>query len=142
MTLVTALGIALAAAVGPELIRVVFGAGFHDSTAPFLWLTPGALGFAALSIFSSALVASSAPGQSSAGPLVSLVLGIGLDLVLVPPLGASGAAIAATAGLLAGGAVALALYRRLSAFGLRELVVPEPGDSALLRALAQPLRGR
>ena len=136
VTLVTALGIALAAALGPPLIRIVFGPGFHDSTAPFLWLLPGALGFAALSIFSAALVASSAPGRSSAGPLVSLVLGIALDFVLVPPLGASGAAIAATAGLLAGGAVALVLYWRLSAFGLRELVVPEPGDSALLRALA------
>lgn len=142
VALVTALGIALAAAAGPELIRIVFGAGFHDSAAPFLWLLPGALGFAALAIFSSALVGSSAPGRSSAGPLVSLVLGITLDFALVPSLGATGAAVAATAGLLAGGAVSLVLYRRLSAFRLRELVVPEPGDTDLLRALAQPLRGR
>jgi O-antigen/teichoic acid export membrane protein len=142
VALVTALGIAVAAAAGPELIRIVFGAGFHGSATPFLWLLPGALGFAALSIFSSALVGSSAPGRSSAGPLVSLVLGIALDFVLVPPLGASGAAIAATAGLLAGGAVSLFLYRRLSAFGVRQLVVPEAGDTDLLRALAQPLRGR
>ena len=142
VALVTAIGIALAAAAGPELIRLVFGDGFHASAAPFLWLLPGALGFAALAIFSSALVGSSAPGRSSAGPLVSLVLGIALDFVLVPPLGASGAAIAASAGLLAGGAVALALYRRLSGFPLRALVVPELGDADLLRALAQPLRGR
>ena len=142
VALVTAIGIALAAAAGPELIRLVFGDEFHDSAAPFLWLLPGALGFAALAIFSSALVGSSAPARSSAGPLVSLVLGITLDFVLVPPLGASGAAIAASAGLLAGGAVALALYRRLSGFPLRALVVPELGDADLLRALAQPLRGR
>ena len=142
VALVTTVGIALAAAAGPELIRIVFGAGFHDSAAPFLWLLPGALGFAALAIFSSALVASSAPGRSSAGPLVSLVLGIALDFVLVPPLGASGAAIAASAGLLAGGAVSLVLYRRLSPFAVRALVVPELGDADLLRALAQPLRGR
>ncbi len=141
VALVTTIGIALAAAAGPELIRLVFGAGFQDSAAPFLWLLPGALGFAALAIFSSALVGSSAPGRSSAGPLVSLVLGTALDFVLVPPLGASGAAIAASAGLLAGGAVALVLYRGLSAFPLRALVVPELGDADLLRALAQP-RGR
>jgi O-antigen/teichoic acid export membrane protein len=142
VALVTAIGIALAAAVGPELIRIVFGAEFHDSAAPFLWLLPGALGFAALSIFSSALVGSSAPGRSSAGPLMSLVLGIALDFALVPPLGASGAAIAASAGLVAGGVVALLLYRRHSPFPLRALVVPELGDADLLRALAQPLRGR
>jgi O-antigen/teichoic acid export membrane protein len=142
VALVTTLGIALAAAAGPVLIRLVFGAGFHDSVAPFLWLLPGALGFASLALFSSALVGSSAPGRSSAGPLVSLVLGIALDFVLVPPLGASGAAIAASAGLVAGGAVALALYRGLSRFPLRALVVPELGDAELLRALAQPLRAR
>ena len=142
VTLVTAGGIAVAAAAGPELIRLVFGAGFHDSAAPFLWLLPGALGFAALALFSSALVASSAPGRSSAGPRVSLLLGTALDFVLVPPLGASGAAIAASAGLLAGGALSLVLYRRLSPFALRALVMPELGDADLLRALAQPLRGR
>lgn len=142
VALVTAIGIALAAAAGPELIRLVFGDGFQGSAAPFLWLLPGALGFVALAIFSSALVGSSAPGRSSAGPLVSLVLGIALDFLLVPRLGASGAAIAASAGLLAGGVVALALYRRLSGFPFRALVVPELGDADLLRALAQPLRGR
>lgn len=142
VSLVTALGIALAAAAGPELIRLVFGTGFHDSAAPFLWLLPGALGFAALSLFSSALVASSAPARSSAGPFVSLVVGIALDFVLVPPLGATGAAIAASAGLLAGGAVALVLYRRLSPFTVRALIKPQRGDADLLRALAQPLRRR
>lgn len=142
VSLVTVLGIALAAAAGPELIRLVFGTGFHDSAAPFLWLLPGALGFAALSLFSSALVASSAPARSSAGPFVSLVVGIALDFVLVPPLGATGAAIAASAGLLAGGAVALVLYRRLSPFTVRALIKPQRGDADLLRALAQPLRRR
>ena len=142
VALVTVIGIAVAAAIAPELIQLVFGAGFRDSAGPFLWLLPGALGFAALAIFSSALVGSSAPGRSSVGPLVSLVLGITLDFVLVPPLGASGAAIAASAGLLAGGAAALVLYRRLSTFPLRALVVPEIGDADLLRAISQPLRGR
>jgi O-antigen/teichoic acid export membrane protein len=142
VALITVVGIAIAAAVGPELIRFVFGHRFDDSAVPFLWLLPGALGFAALAIFSSALVASSAPGRSSLGPAVSLVLGLFLDVVLIPPLGASGASIAASAGLLAGGAVSLVLYRQLSAFAARSLVMPEPGDAELLRALAQPLRGR
>jgi O-antigen/teichoic acid export membrane protein len=142
VALITVIGIALAAAIGPELIRFVFGHKFDDSAVPFLWLLPGALGFAALAIFSSALVASSAPGRSSLGPAVSLVLGLILDVVLIPPLGASGASIAASAGLLAGGAVSLVLYRQLSAFPARALVMPEPGDAELLRALAQPLRGR
>ena len=63
-------------------------------------------------VFSNALVGSSSPGLSSLGPIVSLALGFGLDLALIPPFGASGAAAAASAAFLAGGATALVTYRR------------------------------
>jgi O-antigen/teichoic acid export membrane protein len=96
------------------------------------------LGFVAMAIFSNALVASSAPGRSSVGPLVSLVVGVVGDLVLIPPFGASGAAAAASAALLAGGGVSLALYRRRDAFGLRALLVPRREDLELVRSLARP----
>jgi O-antigen/teichoic acid export membrane protein len=138
VALVTAVGIAVAAALGPSLLPLVFGDDFDASAAPFLWLLPGALGFVAMAIFSNALVASSAPGRSSAGPLVSLAVGLGLDAVLIPPLGATGAAIAASAALLAGGATALALYRARDRFALRALVVPRRRDVDLLRSLARP----
>lgn len=133
-------GIVVAAVVGPLLFPIVFGPAFERSATPFLWLLPGALGFVALAIFSNALVASSAPGRSSAGPLVSLVLGVVLDLLLIPPFGAAGAAAAATAGLLAGGATALVLYRRVASFPPSALVVPERQDLELLQALTRPLR--
>jgi O-antigen/teichoic acid export membrane protein len=140
VAVVTLAGIAVAAAAGPPLIRLAFGQAFDASIVPFLWLLPGALGFVALAIFSSGLVASSAPGRSSAGPLVSLVLGVVLDVLLIPSLGATGASVAASAALVAGGAVSLALFWRLSAFPARALVVPERGDVDLLRALGRPLR--
>ena len=98
VSLLTLTGTVAAAVLGPPLIPLVFGQAFDGSVAPFLWLLPGAMGFVALAIFSNALVASSAPARSSAGPLVSLTLGIVLDLVLIPPFGASGAAAAAAAG--------------------------------------------
>ena len=110
VALVTLSGLAIAAVVGPPLLVVVFGAPFDASIAPFLWLLPGTLGYVALGIFSSALVASSSPGLSSLGPLVSLGVGIALDIVLIPSLGAEGAAIASSAALLTGGATALVLY--------------------------------
>ena len=136
--LLTLTGTVAAAVLGPPLIPLVFGPAFDGSVEPFLWLLPGAMGFVALAIFSNALVASSAPARSSAGPLVSLVLGVVLDLVLIPPFGATGAAAAAAGGLLAGGATALVLYRRLARFPARTLFVPERGDLELLRALVSP----
>jgi Na+-driven multidrug efflux pump len=65
-----------------------------------------------------------------------------LDFVLIPGHGASGAAAAAAIGYLAGGAVALALYRRWALFPWEALIRPQSGDFDLIRALARPLSER
>jgi O-antigen/teichoic acid export membrane protein len=137
---VTAAAALVAAVLGPLLLPVVFGAPFEASVTPFLWLLPGALGFAATAVFSYALVAASSPGLSSVGPFVSLVVGIALDLVLIPRFGASGAAAAASAAFLAGGFAALIVFRRRNPFAWRSLLLPRRGDLAVFRALAGPLR--
>jgi len=136
---VTAAGVAAAAILGPVLLPAVFGDAFDESVIPFLWLLPGALGFAASAVFSNALVGSSSPGLSSLGPLVSLVVGFALDLALIPPFEATGAAAAASAAFLAGGVTALLTYRRVSPFTWRALLVPHRGDLDVLVALAGPL---
>ena len=138
VALLTACGTVVAGVVGTPLIPVVFGGPFEASQEPFLWLLPAALGFVALSLFSSALLASSAPRRSSAGPVVSLLVGVVLDFVLIPGMGATGAAVATTAALLSGGATALVLYRLRDPFRLRALLVPRRGDLELLGALARP----
>jgi O-antigen/teichoic acid export membrane protein len=140
--LVTAGAVAVAAVLGPVLLPAVFGSAFDGSVEPFLWLVPGAFGFAATAIFSSALMASSSPGRSSLGPFVSLVVGVALDIVLIPRFGATGAAAAASTAFIAGGATALFFYRRLSPFAWRALLLPRRGDLQMLRALASPLRLR
>jgi O-antigen/teichoic acid export membrane protein len=70
-------------------------------------------------------------------PLVAcFVVGIALDFALIPFFGASGASAAASAGYLAAGACAIAIFRRHAPFRLVELVVPRAGDFAVLRTLA------
>jgi O-antigen/teichoic acid export membrane protein len=134
--LVTAGAGVVAAALGPVLIPVVFGSSFGGSVLPFLWLVPGAFGFAAIAIFSSALIASSSPGRSSLGPSVSLVVGVALDVLLIPRFGASGAAAAASIAFLAGGGAGLAVFRRRHPFPWRSLLLPRRSDLVLFRALA------
>jgi O-antigen/teichoic acid export membrane protein len=138
--LVTAVAGLAAALLGPVLLPVLFGEPFQASVAPFLWLLPGALGFAATAVFSYALVAGSSPGLSSIGPLVSLVVGFVLDLMLIPRFGASGAAAAASVAFLAGGWATLAVFRRRHTFPWGSLLLPRRGDLAVFRALARPLR--
>jgi O-antigen/teichoic acid export membrane protein len=139
---VTFASLGVAALVGPVLLPSVFGSAFADSVEPFLLLLPGALGALLLAIFTNALVASSAPGLSSLGPIVSLVVGIGLDFALIPSFGASGAAAAASAAFFAGGATALLAYRTRERFRWRDLVLPQRDDLDILRALFAALPRR
>ena len=134
--IMTLASIAAAAALGWIAIPLVFGSDFGDSVGPFMWLLPGALGYTALSIFSNALLASSAPGSSSFGSTAALGAGLALDLALIPAFGASGAAAAASAAFLVGGATVAILYRqRTTSFGWAELV-PARDDVRFLRVVA------
>jgi O-antigen/teichoic acid export membrane protein len=143
LAITTVASVAAGAVLGSLLIPIVFGHAFSPSVGPFLWLLPGALGYAASSLFSSALLGSESPGFASFGPTVSLVVGIVLDFVLIPPFGASGAAAAATAAFMAGGITALALYHARSRFAWGALV-PGRSDLETLRGTAGMLlqRGR
>jgi len=119
--LITAITIPPAMVVGAVLLPVVFGEEFRASIVPFLVLAPGAIGFLVMRVFSSALMGAALPGRSSVPAIAALVTGVVLDLVLVPPYGATGAAIASTAAFAAGGLAGIALYRRAAPFALREL---------------------
>ena len=129
--IITTVAVGVAALAGPVLLPIVFGAAYAGAVQPFLWLLPSAFGFAASAVFSTALLASGAPALSSLGPVISLVAGVALDLVLIPRLGATGAAIAASIALLAGGAAAATAYGLRA--GLRPgALVPRREDVALL----------
>jgi O-antigen/teichoic acid export membrane protein len=133
--LITLVAVATAALLGPPLLPLVFGAAYGGSVGPFLWLLPAAPGFVASAVFSNALLASGAPGLSSLGPVTSLTVGVGLDLLLIPRLGATGAAVAASAALLCGGAAAAVAYAVRS--GLHPgALVPRRADVELLTSRA------
>jgi stage V sporulation protein B len=136
---VTLASLLVSIAVVPPLIPIVFGGSFTASITPFLLMLPGLIGFTAMIVFSNALVAASLPSLSSVAPTACFVVGVALDFVLIPFFGASGAALAASTAYLAGGLSALFIYRARTSFRLRELVVPQPGDFAVLRALAPSL---
>lgn len=139
--LVTAATVVVAALAGAPLLPVVFGAAYSGSVGPYLLLLPGALGYTASGVFSSALLGSERPLASSVGPLVSLVGGVVGDLLLIPPFGSAGAAAAASAAFVLGGAAAIGAYRRAHALALRELV-PGRADVARLLGTARRLRLR
>lgn len=142
LSLLVTLGTSLVGAiVGVVLIPAWFGSAYDGSVRPFLLLLPGSLGFVAMRLFSNALLGSSRPGRSSLAPVVALALGVVLDLALIPPYGASGAAIAASGALVAGGVAAIFIYYRPSRIDLRE-IVPRPSDLTDLAAILGRLTSR
>ena len=128
----------VAALLGPPLIPLVFGEPFDPSVEPFLWLLPGVIGYSALSVTTSALLAAGSPGRSSVGPVVCLVVGLTLDVILIPELDATGAAIAATGAFASGGLTGLLLYRRTAGFAWVALV-PRRDDLRDIRDFAAAL---
>jgi O-antigen/teichoic acid export membrane protein len=141
LLLVTAASVAFAAVIGPTLLPLVFGSNYNGSVIPFLFLLPGALGGAVLSVLEGALVAGRHPGLASFGFLVSVVVGFCLDLALIPGLHGTGAAIAASAGFIAGGYAAIICFRRTCPAPW-STILPGPSDLRSVVALARTVTHR
>ena len=137
--LITLLTIPPAMLLGALLLPVVFGDAFRASIVPFLILAPGAIGFLVMRVFSSALMGAALPGRSSVPPMAALVTGVVLDLVLMPPYGAIGAAVASTAAFAAGGIAGIVLYRRVDRFALRELAPGRTDAQSILERSTRAL---
>lgn len=130
----------VAGCVGPLVLPLVFGSEFQPSVLPFLLLLPGVAGYAAMSLFSNALLGLSHPGRSSLGPLTAAVIGLALAAALIPRYAAEGASVAASLAMLAGGLVSLLLFRRHEPFRLSEIIPTRQDLRAVLQLPARLLR--
>jgi O-antigen/teichoic acid export membrane protein len=138
---VTTVAVVGAAIAGTLLIPLVFGAKFEGSITPFLLLLPGAWGYAAQKVFSSALTGLGQPGRSSLGPLTALLTGLALDAVLIPLYGAQGAAGAASAAFIAGGIASLVAFHLAVPFPTRALL-PTVADARTIAGVVSGYRAR
>jgi O-antigen/teichoic acid export membrane protein len=103
VTLLTVGSTLIGLALGPWLLPFVFGHRYHGSVPSFLVLAAGAVGWTTSVVLSSALLGARASRLSSIGSVAALLVGIALDIALIPPYGAIGAAIATTSGFVAAG---------------------------------------
>lgn len=133
-TLPAALAMIVAA---PVLCSTVFGEEFSGAVGDLRLLALGAFGIVALQQLGDALTARGAPLRSSIAIGVAFVATIALDLLLIPELGGTGAALASTLAYSAGGVAVAVLYLRYFRVSARELV-PRPAE---LGAYARGLRG-
>jgi O-antigen/teichoic acid export membrane protein len=136
VTLATAALTLVAVASGPFLIPLVFGDIYRASIVPFVVLAFGAVGWTASTILSGALLGAHAPKLASRGAIVAACITVVLDVTLIPPFAANGAAIATTGGFFAAAvATALAFTRRFQ-LSPRELL-PTAADARLVAAFGR-----
>lgn len=141
----TVLTVPLVAAVvllAPFLCETIFGPDFTGSIDDLRVLALGAFGVVALQQLTNAVTAQRRPGLATVAAGVGFVVTIVLDVVLVPPLGGLGAAIASTFAYTAGGVASVAIFLRF--FGAPPAsLVPRPGElPSLVRDVWAPFAAR
>jgi Na+-driven multidrug efflux pump len=90
----------------------IFGPDFRGSIDDLRVLVAGAFGMMALKLFGNALVARGRPVLQSVAIGAGFACTVALDIVLIPPLGGLGAALASTLAYTAAGIVVGAIFLR------------------------------
>jgi len=122
LMVITVPGTAIAMALGTVAIPLLFGSRYEDSVSAFLLLAPGAIGYTAMTVFSSAALGIRLPLRSSVGAAAAFVFGLVFLVILVPIYEADGAALAATIAFTTGGVVQVIAHWLHEPFSARELV--------------------
>lgn len=144
--LVTASGCLVLGGTLPFWIGPLFGAGFMAAIIPTLMLMVSAILCIPGLMAAIGLSAWGRPGLRSTGLAITLVVNLVLLFVLVPPLGAVGAAWASIAANVAMSSYMLVVAGRVMGVRRRDFVVIRPSDVVLTwregLALMQSVRSR
>ena len=124
--------------LAPLLCTGLFGAEFSGSVDDLRVLVGGAFGMVALKLFGNALVAKGHPLLQSVAIGSGFVLTVALCVILVPPYGGLGAALASTLAYTAAGAVVAVAFLRALDGNARDLV-PHAADGGLILRRARAL---
>jgi O-antigen/teichoic acid export membrane protein len=111
--------------VGGPLVTLLYGQAFRSSVIPMFLLLPGVVAMGMEKVLSSHITGSGRPIVTTYAAVASLLINIGVNLVLVPRWGISGAAIASTISYSLGAAVLLLYFLRKSKYHV--------GDALLIR---------
>ena len=123
-------------------IQVVFGPAFSPAHIPLLILLPGIWFISFGSPLSDYILGRGKPIFCTIGAGSSMVINIILNLLLLPRMGMSGAALASTVTYILGAVFGIVVFRVMSGQPLAKTLSPEPGDIRLYVNLFRNYRKR
>ena len=125
-------GLALLA-IAPTAIPLVYGGQFVPSVTVFLILLPSGLFYTIHKVLGSSLSAHGMPQATLYAGLVSLPLTVGLNVLMIPRWGITGAAIASDIAYAVNAAVILVLFVRASRLPLPKILLFNGSDFRVAR---------
>jgi len=125
VTLLAGLGLLV---VTRPMIPLVYGGEFEPSVRIFLILLPSGLFYTVHKVLGSSLSAHGMPQASLYGGLVSLPFTVGLNVLMIPAWGITGAAIASNIAYAINASVILALFVSASKIPLRQILLFNGSD--------------
>jgi O-antigen/teichoic acid export membrane protein len=110
----TAVASLLLFVLGRYIILLLFGSAFLPALKPLWILLPGVVVFSISQVLSNEITGRGKPIVSTIGAGVSLAVNIPLNILLIPRMGISGAALASTISYTVGALVLLVVFLRIS----------------------------
>jgi O-antigen/teichoic acid export membrane protein len=118
--------------IGSLLIPFFYGIDFLPSVKPFLWLLPGILGITLSKIVSANLAGIGKPQYATYSSGITVVITVVLDILLIPPYGIVGAAIASSIAYLLSAVLSVMWFSRETNIRWLDVVLPRKDDFTLL----------
>ena len=127
--LVAASALLLALAIVP-LVPLVYGRDFAPAIGLALVLLPGAALLGIANVLMTTVVGRGRPGYSLAGALVSTPVTVALYVLVIPPFGARGAAVASTVSYALSFVLSTYFFRRATGVRVTSCLVPTRDELA------------
>jgi O-antigen/teichoic acid export membrane protein len=123
------------------VILWAYGPSFHAAVVPMLVILPGVFFFGLGSVIGGDLGGRGRPGLSSGLAGCAALVTVALDLVLIPPFGVMGAAVASVIAYTTFGVASLVALSRVSEIPLAEML-PRRADLVSYLLVLRKLCGR
>jgi O-antigen/teichoic acid export membrane protein len=129
-------------ALGPRLVRIVYGSAFTDAGVALRLILPGIVAYSVVAVLSRYIVGRGRPGIGTFVLVTGLALNVVSNLLLVPRYGINGAAASSSISYGLTAVLTLAVFRRLSGRGIAETLIIRRSDLLALWAMVRAIGGR
>lgn len=109
-------------------ITTVFGSAFSPSVTPLRWLLPGILCYAMEKTLAADLAGRGRPEVTMVSGILALIVNVIANLILIPKLGISGAAMASSAAYAAAAFLTLGWFLRITHCTMSQSLVLKKSD--------------